>query len=75
MELSSFQIFLSPAQHARGELKVQVLEVIILLIIYDQELFGPSEDLFTALKGLAADRQNYISRQRKFSISSFRFWR
>ncbi|KDR80169.1 hypothetical protein GALMADRAFT_62541 [Galerina marginata CBS 339.88] len=45
MALSSFQLFLSQAQNAPSELKVQVLRVIMdLLIMYDQEFFGRSED-------------------------------
>ena len=45
MALSSFQLFLSQAQNAPGELKIQVLRVIMdLLIMYDQEFFGRSED-------------------------------
>ncbi|KIM46792.1 hypothetical protein M413DRAFT_23143 [Hebeloma cylindrosporum] len=50
MALSSFQLFLSQAQHAPGELKVQVLRVIMdLLIMYDQEFFGRSEDTATRI--------------------------
>ena len=50
MALSSFQLFLSQAQHAPGELKVQVLRVIMdLLIMYDQEFFGRSEDTVSPL--------------------------
>jgi len=60
MALSSFQLFLSQAQNAPGELKVQVLRVIMdLLIMYDQEFFGRSEDtvsLFFTLKGRKAGR-------------------
>jgi len=60
MALSSFQLFLSQAQHAPGELKVQVLRVIMdLLIMYDQEFFGRSEDTVSLglfLKGWQADR-------------------
>lgn len=45
MALSSFQLFLSQAQNAPGELKVQVLRIIMdLLIMYDQEFFGRSAD-------------------------------
>lgn len=45
MALSSFQLFLSQAQNSPGELKIQVLRVIMdLLIMYDQEFFGRSED-------------------------------
>ncbi len=45
MGLSSFQLFLSQAQNAPEELKVQVLKVIMdLLIMYDQDFFGKSED-------------------------------
>ncbi|KAF8155928.1 nuclear condensing complex subunit [Crassisporium funariophilum] len=46
MALSSFQLFLSQAQNAPAELKVQVLRIILdLLIMYDQEFFGKSEDI------------------------------
>ncbi|KAF8875410.1 nuclear condensing complex subunit [Gymnopilus junonius] len=45
MALSSFQLFLSQAQNAPSELKVQVLKIIMdLLIMYDQEFFGRSEE-------------------------------
>ncbi len=45
MALSSFQLFLIQAQNAPGELKVQVLRIIMdLLIMYDQEFFGRSAD-------------------------------
>lgn len=45
MALSSFQLFLSQAQNAPTELKVQVLKIIMdLLIMYDQEFFGRSEE-------------------------------
>lgn len=45
MALSSFQLFLSQAQNAPEELKVQVLKVIMdLLIVYDQDFFGRSEE-------------------------------
>ncbi|KAF9476968.1 hypothetical protein BDN70DRAFT_811386 [Pholiota conissans] len=45
MALSSFQLFLSQAQNAPPELKVQVLRIIMdLLIMYDQEFFGRSEE-------------------------------
>ena len=79
MALSSFQLFLSQAQHAPGELKVQVLRVIMdLLIMYDQEFFGRSEDtvsLITVLKRTSGTEQNCVSRQREFSISCFRSWK
>ena len=46
MALSSFQLFLSQAQNAPIELKVQVLRIILdLLIVYDQEFFSRSEDV------------------------------
>jgi hypothetical protein len=46
MALSSFQLFLSQAQNAPTELKVQVLRIILdLLIVYDQEFFSRSEDV------------------------------
>jgi len=77
MALSSFQLFLSQAQHAPGELKVQVLRVIMdLLIMYDQEFFGRSEDtvsLITVLTRTSGAEQNYVSRQREFSNSCFKF--
>ncbi|KAH9478497.1 Condensin complex subunit 3 [Psilocybe cubensis] len=45
MALSSFQLFLSQAQNAPTELKIQVLKIIMdLLIMYDQEFFGRSEE-------------------------------
>ncbi|KAF9525087.1 nuclear condensing complex subunit [Crepidotus variabilis] len=45
MALSSFQLFLSQAQNAPTQLKVQVLKVIMdLLIMYDQDFFGKSEE-------------------------------
>ncbi|KAJ3509746.1 hypothetical protein NLJ89_g5062 [Agrocybe chaxingu] len=45
MALNSFQLFLSQAQNAPPELKVQVLRIIMdLLIMYDHEFFGRSED-------------------------------
>lgn len=45
MALSSFQLFLSQAQNAPSELKVQVLRIIMdLLIMYDQEFFARSAD-------------------------------
>ena len=46
MALSSFQLFLSQARNAPIELKVQVLQIILdLLIVYDQEFFSRSEDV------------------------------
>ena len=46
MALSSFQLFLSQAQNAPTELKVQVLQIILdILIVYDQEFFSRSEDV------------------------------
>jgi ABC-type thiamin/hydroxymethylpyrimidine transport system permease subunit len=46
MALSSFQLFLSQAQNAPTELKVQVLRIILdLLIVYDQDFFSRSEDV------------------------------
>ena len=46
MALSSFQLFLSQAQNAPTELKVQVLRIILdLLIVYDQEFFSRSVDV------------------------------
>jgi condensin complex subunit 3 len=46
MALSSFQLFMSQAQNAPTELKVQVLRIILdLLIVYDQEFFSRSEDV------------------------------
>ena len=46
MALSSFQLFLNQAQNAPTELKVQVLQIILdLLIVYDQEFFSRSEDV------------------------------
>ncbi|KAF8814695.1 ARM repeat-containing protein [Phlegmacium glaucopus] len=46
MALNSFQLFLSQAQNAPTELKVQVLRIILdLLIVYDQEFFSRSEDV------------------------------
>ena len=45
MALSSFQLFVSQAQNAPAELKVEVLKVIMdLLIMYDHEFFGKSEE-------------------------------
>ena len=45
MALSSFQLFINQAQNAPAELKVEVLKVIMdLLIMYDQEFFGKSEE-------------------------------
>ncbi|KAF4618520.1 hypothetical protein D9613_009993 [Agrocybe pediades] len=45
MALSSFQLFLNQAQNAPPELQVQVLRIIMdLLIMYDQEFFGRSEE-------------------------------
>ena len=45
MALSSFQLFVNQAQNAPAELKVEVLKVIMdLLIMYDQEFFGKSEE-------------------------------
>ena len=42
---SSFQLFVNQAQNAPAELKVEVLKVIMdLLITYDQEFFGKSEE-------------------------------
>jgi condensin complex subunit 3 len=50
MALSSFQLFLSQAQNAPAELKVQVLRIILdLLIVYDQEFFSRSEDVVSFL--------------------------
>lgn len=50
MALSSFQLFLSQAQNAPTELKVQVLRIILdLLIVYDQEFFSRSEDVVSFL--------------------------
>ena len=46
MALSSFQLFLSQAQNAPTELKVQVLQIILdLLIVYDQEFFSRMKDV------------------------------
>ncbi|TFK34512.1 nuclear condensing complex subunit [Crucibulum laeve] len=46
MALSSFQLFVSQVQSAPDDLKVQVLRIIFdLLIMYDHELFGHSEDI------------------------------
>ena len=46
MALSSFQLFMSQAQHAPTELKVQVMRIILdLLFVYDQEFFSRSEDV------------------------------
>ncbi|KAF9010128.1 nuclear condensing complex subunit [Cyathus striatus] len=46
MALSSFQLFVSQVQSAPDELRVQVLRTILdLLFMYDQELFGKSEDI------------------------------
>ena len=46
MALSSFQLFLNQVQSAPEELKVRVLQVIFdLLIMYDQEFFGRSEEI------------------------------
>ncbi|CAA7257465.1 unnamed protein product [Cyclocybe aegerita] len=45
MALNSFQLFLSQAQNAPPELKVQVLRIIMdLLIMYDHEFFARSEE-------------------------------
>ena len=50
MALSSFQLFMSQAQNAPTELKVQVLRIILdLLIVYDQEFFSRSEDVVSFL--------------------------
>lgn len=49
MALSSFQLFLNQAQNAPAELKVEVMKVIMdLLIMYDQEFFGKSEETVSA---------------------------
>lgn len=46
MALSSFQLFVSQAQNASTELKLQVIRVIFdLLFMYDQDFFGHSEDI------------------------------
>jgi len=46
MALSSFQLFLSQVQSAPDDLKLKVLQVVLdLLIMYDQEFFGRSEDI------------------------------
>ncbi|RDB27802.1 Condensin complex subunit 3 [Hypsizygus marmoreus] len=46
MALSSFQLFLGQVQSAPEELKLRVLQVIFdLLITYDQEFFGRSEEI------------------------------
>jgi len=45
MALSSFQLFVSQAQNAPAEIKVEVLKVIMdLVIMYEQEFFGKSEE-------------------------------
>ncbi|KAF8182055.1 nuclear condensing complex subunit [Pholiota molesta] len=50
MALNSFQLFLSQAQNSPPELKVQVLRIIMdLLIMYDQEFFGRSEETATKI--------------------------
>ena len=53
MALSSFQLFMSQAQNAPNELKVQVLRIILdLLIVYDQEFFSRSEDVVSFFRKL-----------------------
>ncbi|PPQ76775.1 hypothetical protein CVT24_010736 [Panaeolus cyanescens] len=46
MALSSFQLFMSQAQNAPSELKIQVFRIILdLLVMYDQDFFGRSEEI------------------------------
>ena len=46
MALNSFQLFLSQVQTAPDELKLKVLQVVFdLLMVYDQEFFGRSEEI------------------------------
>jgi len=46
MALSSFQLFMSQAQNAPADLKLQVFKVVLdLLIMYPQEFFGRNDDI------------------------------
>ena len=55
MALSSFQLFVSQAQNASTELKLQVIRVIFdLLFMYDQDFFGHSEDIVRGLSSPAS---------------------
>lgn len=46
MALSSFQLFMSQAQNAPPDLKLQVFKVVLdLLIMYPQEFFGRNDDI------------------------------
>jgi len=74
MALNSFQLFLSQAQNAPTELKVQVLRIILdLLIVYDQEFFSRSEDVVSVLMRNCRSNVGLIRSHRPNGLQTFCF--
>jgi condensin complex subunit 3 len=72
MALSSFQLFLNQVQSSPEELKVKVLHIIFdLLMVYDREFFGRSDDIVNVVQYLGMEAMLMIHLLKANRIMTF----